>query len=510
MEQGDGAGRGKLWRLLASRGGQIVAFIALGLLSLLVATAITPPVSVTVLGQVVQVGAVAPSASQGLSGPGVAELFGQGPVQTVQRFDGPIRPRVVWQRFNRDAAATAFIQATPAAGPTTGLATSTIGSALARGWMNYLGQLVVVSGIAAALGYLVGATTVGVIRGAQWRHRQAQHPVRPLAVSAVVAMAVTVGAAGLTVSSARDELAEVTSLADLTGTAALVPSPSPAGPVRGDVTLAVIGDSTAAAVGNTPLPEPTDADIACERTTDSYAQVLQSATDWSVENLACASATIDHGLLGSQVDRRPVIPPPQVGVLKSITSLRAVIVSIGANDIGWSELLGYCYRVSRCDDQVTQQLILSRLDAFRLQYAQLLTELSALPTRPVVIVVGYYDPFGDTFDCQQLRDPQQPPGSAEGYGFAARRGGPDPAAVVTEKVAPLRSMLAQLNAVLEQGAAAFGFASVTPSFHGHALCSAQPWVQGMADPYPFHPRAAGELAIAAAVLPLLINLVPSG
>jgi hypothetical protein len=30
----------------------------------------------------------------------------------------------------------------------------------------------------------------------------------------------------------------------------------------------------------------------------------------------------------------------------------------------------------------------------------------------------------------------------------------------------------------------------------------------MAEPYPFHPNAAGELAIAAAVLPQLITLAP--
>jgi lysophospholipase L1-like esterase len=491
------------------RGGQVAGLLALGLLSTLVATAITPPVPVTVVGQVVAVGAVAPNASTGLSGPGVAELFGQGPVETVQRFDGPIRPRIVWQRFNRDAVAAAFIEAAPGERAGTASDTSRIGATLARGWLAFLGQLVVVAGIVAALAYLVGATLVGVIRGRRWRQRHAERPVRPLLASALVAVVVAVGAAALTVASAREELADVASLADLTGTAALVPPPEPAGPLRGDIEVAVIGDSTAAGVGNTPLSDPTDSDIACERTSDAYAQVLRSATGWGVANLACASATIDQGLLGTQDDRRPVVPPPQVGVLQSLTSLRTVIVSIGANDIGWAELLGYCYRVSRCDDQVTQRLMLSRLERFSVQYAQLLVQLSELPTRPAVIVVGYYDPFGDTFDCPALRDPRAPREPGEGYGFTARLDGPDQATILRQKVEPLRSMLAQLNSVLVQGAAAFGFASVTPSFQGHALCSAQPWVQGLADAYPFHPNAAGELAIAAAVLPQLITLVPA-
>jgi lysophospholipase L1-like esterase len=495
-------------RSAARRGAQLAGLLALGLLATLVAIAITPPVPVTVVGQVVAVGAVAPGASAGLTGPGVAELFGQGPVETVQRFAGPIRPRIVWQEFNRDAVAAAFIEAAPGERAATTMQTSMIGDTLARGWLAFLGRLVGVAGIVGALAYLVGATLVGVVLGARWRQRHAERPMRPLLASALVAMAVTAGAAALTVASARAELADVSSLADLTGTAALVPPPQPAGPPRGDIEVAVIGDSTAAGVGNTPLPEPTDSDIACERTSDAYAQVLASATGWGVENLACASATIDRGLLGRQADRRPVVPPPQVGVLQSLTSLRAVVVSIGANDIGWAELLGYCSRVSRCDDQVTQRLMLSRLDRFRVQYAQLLVQLSELPTRPAVIVVGYYDPFGTTFDCPQLRDPQAPREPAPGYGFAAQPDGPDQATIVGQKVEPMRSMLAQLNAVLVQGAAAFGFASVTPSFEGHGLCSPQPWVQGMAEPYPFHPNAAGELAIAAAVLPQLITLAP--
>jgi lysophospholipase L1-like esterase len=321
-------------------------------------------------------------------------------------------------------------------------------------------------------------------------------------------MAVTLACAGLTVASARNQLAGIATLADLTGRAVLVTPPSPAGPVRGDIEVAVIGDSTAAGVGNTPPTEPTDADIACARSRDAYAEVLQSATGWTVENLACASATIRQGLLGSQ-PRRPVTPAAQVGVLKNITSLRAVIVSIGANDIGWSDFLTYCYGLSRCDDQATQRLILSRLDTFRLQYVQLLQQLSELPTRPAVIVTGYYDPFGDRFDCPALRDPDAPAVLPEGYGFAPDPSEPDPTERVKQKIEPLRSILAQLNDVLAQGAEAFGFTSVVPSFEGHALCSEQPWVQGMSDPYPFHPRAAGELAIAAALLPRLVSLVPS-
>ena len=83
----------------------ILAFVALTL-----ALAVTPKAAVSVFGQGVKVGAVAPSLHLGLSGPGEADLFGEGIVETVQHFDGPIRPLIVWQRFNRNDDAAAFIQ----------------------------------------------------------------------------------------------------------------------------------------------------------------------------------------------------------------------------------------------------------------------------------------------------------------------------------------------------------------------------------------------------------------
>jgi hypothetical protein len=62
--------------------------------------------------------------------------------------------------------------------------------------------------------------------------------------------------------------------------------------------------------------------------------------------------------------------------------------------------------------------------------------------------------------------------------------------------------LAFFDAVRED-VEAFGFNSVRPHVKGHELCTRQPWVQGMSDPAPFLPSAAGELAIAASDLPYL-------
>ena len=52
--------------------------------------------------------------------------------------------------------------------------------------------------------------------------------------------------------------------------------------------------------------------------------------------------------------------------------------------------------------------------------------------------------------------------------------------------------------MLSDGAAATSEITVRPDFTGHALCDPDSYVQGLRDPAPFHPTAAGELAIALA------------
>ena len=52
--------------------------------------------------------------------------------------------------------------------------------------------------------------------------------------------------------------------------------------------------------------------------------------------------------------------------------------------------------------------------------------------------------------------------------------------------------------MLSAGASATSEITVRPDFTGHALCDPDSYVQGVRDPAPFHPTAAGELAIALA------------
>src|SRR5260370_4101713 len=68
---------------------------------------VTPLQTVTVAGQVIQVGASAPSLSW--SGPGEIDLFGQS-LPTDLRFTGPVRPRVQLAPTSIHCDLTTFVE----------------------------------------------------------------------------------------------------------------------------------------------------------------------------------------------------------------------------------------------------------------------------------------------------------------------------------------------------------------------------------------------------------------
>jgi GDSL-like Lipase/Acylhydrolase family len=165
----------------------------------------------------------------------------------------------------------------------------------------------------------------------------------------------------------------------------------------------------------------------------------------------------------------------QLGSLaEKATRASVVIVSIGADDVGWSALLRLCAASRACDNRASVAYFQQSLAAFAVSYYQLLQQLAALPSRPRVLVNLYYDPFDTSQHCL------------------------DHVGLDAAKETSLLGLLHALNSVLASGAQAAGFSSVQPDFAGHALCDPGPYVQGLHDPAPFHPTPAGELAIALA------------
>ncbi len=279
----------------------------------------------------------------------------------------------------------------------------------------------------------------------------------------------------LAAHGAQKALRQARSLSQLVGSEPAPPAVSTDGPPLPGIQAVVIGDSTAAGAGLPLITDPSTIDRACGRSSESYAEDLARADDWKVMNLACSGATIPHGLLGPQHHYGyGLTVPAQLDTTLRAQGATVVIVSVGADDLQWSTLVTYCAAAPHCDDRASAAYFQQKLAAFSRNYFQLLTQLTALHGRPHVIINSYYDPFGNDLSC------------IAGRGLTAA------------KVRTLSSWLTTMNKVLSTGAAEFGYSSVQPSFAGHQLCSAQPYVQGPGDQAPLHPTALGQFAIALA------------
>jgi GDSL-like Lipase/Acylhydrolase family len=395
------------------------------------------------------------------SGPGTLELFGQSIPTTVQ-FQGPIRPRLHWAEVTHyDQLLRALKQP------------ERLGQDLRQGWSTYFVREVVTAALISAG---LAALALGLARR-RWRE---------LVIGMLVAAAVAgIGDAVAVASAAQglQQLSHVRTLDQLVGRTPLtVEVPSQKAP-RPSSSTVVIGDSTAAGAGNALVPKASAVDQACRRSRDSYAADIAAVNGSAVVNLACTNASIENGLFASESVNGRIVPS-QLVALEAISGVHTVIVSIGANEMHWAQLMELCLAAPQCDDSASSAWFTQALDAFTLDYYDLLQRLAALPDLPRIIINEYYDPLATNPVC-----PGQP-------------------AITAAKSAVLLGRLTTFNNVLATGAASFGFDAVAPSFAGHELCTDQSYVQGPGDDAPLHPNAGGELAIALADERALLNPPP--
>ena len=330
----------------------LVLLVVLACGAIAVALQVTPMQTVTVAGQVIQVGATAPSLS--LSGPGEIDLFGQSLPTNIQ-FTGPVRPRLQLSQISINSELTTFVEGTRAAG-----AERILGARLADGWKRYFGWETAVTGA----GMLI---LVGAIAG--WRRVPHRTTVKLLAAGLLIAEALNVGAIMITTYTAPALLRQVHSLSTLVGSQTHPPRIDPAGLPLRRVQAVVIGDSTAAGAGLALAPGATA--HACGRSADSYAADLSSVNRWRVLNLACDSATINHGLLGPQV-HNGVRLAPQLAEAERASRASVIIVSVGADDLNWAAVLRYCSVTPNCNDRATQAYFQQQLASFSKDYLDLL------------------------------------------------------------------------------------------------------------------------------------------
>jgi hypothetical protein len=433
--------------------GVVIPLASIGL-SLLV----SPPQNVETAGQSLALSA-GPSAST--SGPGTLELFGQS-IPTTQDFSGPIRPRLLWAEVTHYNELLLALRQP-----------EHLGQDLRDGWSAYFIRELLITVLTAAI---LAAVGLALLRR-RWQ----------LIVGGVVLAAVVAGGVdALAVNSAAhglQQLSQVRSLDQLVGRAPLTVDPATHRAPSATASTVVIGDSTAAGAGNPPVTHPSTEDTACRRSQDSYAADIAAVNNTTVVNLACTNASIEAGLFGPEAING-VLVPSQLSRLEGVQDVKTVIVSIGANEMHWTQLMELCLVAPQCDDSASAAWFSQALDSFTLDYYDLLQRLAALPGLPRVIVNEYYDPL-----------PAQPVCMGE-------------PGITAAKSAVLLSRLTTFNTVLADGAASFGFDAVAPSFAGHELCTPQSFVQGLSGAAPLHPNAAGEIAIALADEEALLNPEP--
>ncbi|HVQ45070.1 MAG TPA: GDSL-type esterase/lipase family protein [Candidatus Saccharimonadia bacterium] len=463
---------------------------------------ITPGQDVVAAGQHVTVGAKPPDLS--LSGPAQVVQIGNTKLDIPKyQVYGPIRPRLQKGPFVRNEAAGKALN------PQNGSTESAFGPGIWGGILRYLGLLAMFAvGIALGLYAILELGRVLFALRRQSRRRPDQVSLtllefrqrygQPILRRAVCVLAGVLTALALCLTGTAvgaHGLAGAESLADIFGTTYVTPSPT--GPVLTDVEGAVAGDSRVSEQGGPLVANPTQDDRDCGRSSDSLAEELKQQLLVKVANLACPSATVAAGLRGSQLRSNRYLPP-QVGLLKNIKSLKFVVVMIGANDVRWADAIGYCYIVVDCSDPFMHSEFEYLLTDFDQAYGQLLRDLNELPTHPQIIIVKSYEALSP--DAVKLNpscpDLQGPPGIA----------GVKP--LNEKKIAYLRSLGDELNAVLTTGAEKYHFDVATP--HLTRLCEPSPPglgpdIRGVADPDRFHPTGLGEIRLAEAVLPLIIK-----
>ncbi len=243
----------------------------------------------------------------------------------------------------------------------------------------------------------------------------------------------------------------------------------------GSGTYAALGDSIAAGVGLQPLPQPTASDVQCGRTAQSYPTIVAARTGLSLVTAACSGAKAGD-LFTKQAVSGPNIPA-QLNTAYASGQPQLITITAGANDAHWASFIRTCY-TTNCATQTATTIANGYLAVLqvKLYIAFSSIQLRSHGTPPPVVITGYYNPTSAS--CAQLQTNVTP---AELTWIAGETNA--------------------LNQTIQNVSRHYSFVKFVPvDFTGHDLCSSSSWVQGLADPQPFHPTAAGQAVIADDVL----------
>lgn len=251
-------------------------------------------------------------------------------------------------------------------------------------------------------------------------------------------------------------------------------TPTPTSP--SSITYAALGDSVASGLGLPLTANATSQDRRCGRSPQAYAYEVGRHLNKPVGLYACSGASsgdlytrqwLSNFNSRIQIDQAFVQGKPDL-----------ITITIGANDVQWSQLIRRCY-YGTCGTGIQTEVANWRLTRLqqRLHYAMQQVQDRSNGTPPTIILTGYYNPVSQA--CATLY----------------------PERISAEEITWVSNGVQNLNQSLQQVAGQYSFAHFAPvDFSGHDICSNAPWVQGLTDQAPVHPTVQGQKAIAEAVV----------
>ena len=230
-----------------------------------------------------------------------------------------------------------------------------------------------------------------------------------------------------------------------------------------------MGDSVAAGVG---LETASDSS-ACGRTNESYPSLAATSLNMQLKSYACSGATLAAGILGNQTVNNLSVAPQLDQVLKESTP-RLVTLTIGANDIGWTDILTRCI-TSACGSDNDTSEVDTKLQTVKTGIQEIVKRIQSQfkNNTPTFMVMGYYHVFPESADCTTLAgiEPQ------EQRWWSAQED--------------------KLDLTMADASSGYGFVNFAPvNFSGHDICSVSPWIQDLQGRIPFHPNDEGQKVIA--------------
>ncbi len=249
-----------------------------------------------------------------------------------------------------------------------------------------------------------------------------------------------------------------------------------------------LGDSYSAAPANAVQNQKPPG---CYRSDHNYPHLVAPNLNLIFRDVSCSGAQTQDMTSSQSVSPSPN-PPPQFNALDSKT--RAVSLTIGGNDIGFTEIIKNCVALvnsgTPCQDKYVvngDDQISDRINATAPKVAAVLQGIRSRSPQATIFLLGYLDILPDNgMGCF----PQMP---------------------VTDGDVPyLRDKERQLNAMLNSVTVANGGVYVdtyTPSI-GHDACQVPTvrWVEPLAPvlpTYPVHPNQAGMNADKDILLPVM-------